>query len=653
MPHQLAPEGDWRTWVVLGGRGAGKTRAGSEWVRAMVEGARPLDAGAAGHVALLGETYEQARDVMVEGPSGIIACSPPDRRPEWRATRRRLEWPNGAVAQVFSASDPEALRGPQFGAAWLDELGCPAVDRGANEPNRFSDPRSSESALPRASAGARDDFMQMQFLRAQFDYWRDPARNPVSSLYGAPMVDAEHMFLWAWDARPYPFFPSDVEEWSDGPNYQHGHWLNGRTSSRSLASVVREICWRSGVTEIDVSALYGVVRGYTVPDGGTARAALQPLMLAYHFDAIERGGMLVFRSRYGWVDAAVGSDDLAVATDVPGDIERTRLPDAETAGRARLISVEADGDYQVRAVEAIAPDEATRSVTTTDLPLVLTEAETGGIAERWLADARVARDTIRFALPPSRRDVGAGDVVAVAEPAGDARYRVDRVEQAGLRLIEAVRVEPAGLSVRADGAVGGGSATVYTAPMPVFPVYLDLPLLTGAERPHAPHVAAFAEPWPGSAAVYSAAEGGAYRLEALLSRAAVLGETLTALPSARPGAWDRGAPLRVRLFGGALSSATEDAVFGGANAAALGTGGDWEVFQFAKAELIAPGTYDLTMRLRGQAGTDAVMPMEWPTGTRFVLIDAALRQTAMLAAERGLLRRYRAGPGGLPVDDVR
>ena len=121
-PHQLPPEGDWRSWVCLGGRGAGKTRAGAEWVRAQVEGARPNDAGRARRVALVAETYDQARDVMVFGDSGILACSPPDRLPQWEATKRRLVWPNGAIAQCFSASDPEALRGPQFDAAWCDEL---------------------------------------------------------------------------------------------------------------------------------------------------------------------------------------------------------------------------------------------------------------------------------------------------------------------------------------------------------------------------------------------------------------------------------------------------------------------------------------------------------------------------------------------------
>ncbi|MEO0937012.1 MAG: terminase family protein [Pseudomonadota bacterium] len=122
MPHQLPPEGDWRTWVILGGRGAGKTRAGAEWVRSMVEGNLPYDPGACRRVALVGETVDQVREVMVYGDSGIMACSPPDRKPEYQASRKRLVWPNGAIATVHSAHDPEGLRGPQFDAAWVDEL---------------------------------------------------------------------------------------------------------------------------------------------------------------------------------------------------------------------------------------------------------------------------------------------------------------------------------------------------------------------------------------------------------------------------------------------------------------------------------------------------------------------------------------------------
>ncbi|MEM6621580.1 MAG: terminase family protein [Pseudomonadota bacterium] len=120
--HQTAPEGDWNTWVILGGRGAGKTRAGSEWVRGQVEGAGPRDPGRCRRIALVGETLDQVRAVMVEGDSGILASSPPDRRPKLITSKNRLEWPNGAQAMLISAVNYEALRGPQFDAAWSDEM---------------------------------------------------------------------------------------------------------------------------------------------------------------------------------------------------------------------------------------------------------------------------------------------------------------------------------------------------------------------------------------------------------------------------------------------------------------------------------------------------------------------------------------------------
>lgn len=154
LPHQHPPGGDWRNWIILGGRGAGKTRAGAEWVRAQVEGSAPMDAGPARRVALLGETYDQVRDVMVQGDSGILACSPADRRPTWKASERRLIWPNGATAQAFSAHDPEALRGPQFDAAWADELAKWKKARSSWDMLQFAlrlgqDPRLCVTTTPR------------------------------------------------------------------------------------------------------------------------------------------------------------------------------------------------------------------------------------------------------------------------------------------------------------------------------------------------------------------------------------------------------------------------------------------------------------------------------------------------------------------------
>lgn len=123
-PDQLppCPAEDWSTWAVIGGRGSGKTRTGAEWVSALAAGDPAFTNEPVGRIALVGETFSDVRDVMIEGPSGLLAITGHRGRPRWSPSRRRLEWPNGAVAVAFSAEEPDSLRGPQFGAAWCDEV---------------------------------------------------------------------------------------------------------------------------------------------------------------------------------------------------------------------------------------------------------------------------------------------------------------------------------------------------------------------------------------------------------------------------------------------------------------------------------------------------------------------------------------------------
>ena len=538
---------------------------------------------------------------------------------------------------------------PRSKPIWFTEFGCAAIDKGTNQPNKFLDPKSSESEYPYFSTGARDDLIQMQYLRAIYAHWRDPANNPVSDIYGGPMVDMTRAHVWAWDARPYPQFPGDTDLWSDGENYDRGHWLTGRVSSRSLSDVVTEICARSGVAEPDVSALYGLVRGYTVSEVGGARAALQPLMLAYGFDGIEREGRLAFRSRTATPDADVDTPRLAVSPELDAPVEQSRAPQAETAGRLRLTHVDADGVYEARSAETVHPAEEDPTVAQTELPLVLTDGEGRRITERWLAEARIARDKIKLALPPSRLAVGPGDTITL--DGGGNRWRVDRLEQGEHQLLEATRVEPE-TYVPSDTTSLRARLKPYVPALPVYPLFLDLPLLTGTEEPHAPRLAVYADPWPGRAAVYDSSFDSGYSFNMTVDAPAVVGETLTELAASRSGAVDRGPALRVRLYGGSLASVPWASLLNGANAAAVGNDElqDWEVMQFAEAVLVAPDTWELRRRLRGQVGTEHLMLPSRPAGSRFVLIDALVQPDVPLES-RGLVRHWRIGPAMRNYDD--
>ncbi|MRX50693.1 host specificity protein [Paracoccus sp. S-4012] len=574
----------------------------------------------------------------------------------WRQKDLRGWWENPHHERDASgrrAAQPTAWV-PRSKPFWFTEYGCAALDKGTNQPNKFLDARSSESMLPFYSDGGRDDAVQAAYVRAVVEHWRDPANNPVGP--AGRMVDTARMHVWCWDARPWPAFPARTDLWTDGPAWARGHWLNGRAGAVPLADVVVEICRAAGVTAIDASRLSGVVRGYAAQWDETPRALLQALMLVHGFDAVEADGLLRFRMRDGRVDAVVGSDDLAEAEGL-AQPELARAPEAELSGRVRVSHLEAGTDYETCTAEAILPDSrATTLATDSEFAMALTRGEGRSLAERWLAEARVARDGVRLALPPSRAaGLSPGDVLRLEAGAGPAgRWRIDRLERAGAVTIEAVRVEPGLYRARAEGDVPG-AMRLFVPPIPVLAEYLDLPLLRGDEVPHAPHVAISATPWPGSAAVYSAPEAeGGFTLNRLVTRPSVVGVTLNALLAARHGVIDRGPALRVQVKGGALRSASMAALLGGANALAIGDGtpDGWEVLQFATATLAAPGVWELSARLRGQAGTDALMPEVWPAGSHVVLLDGAPVQLDLPPSARGQLRSWSAGPALRGVADA-
>ena len=535
---------------------------------------------------------------------------------------------------------------------WFTEYGCAAMDKAANQPNKFLDALSSESALPWFSSGRRNDSLQASYIRATMAYWSSSENNP-RSMSGVRMVDVANAHVWCWDARPFPAFPARTDIWSDGPAWERGHWLNGRASAVALAAVVADICRDAGLDEVDVDGLHGVVRGYALTGGETGRAALQPLMLAYGFDAVESGGRLAFVMRDGLARVDLDDSHLAVGDEVSG-LELSRAPDAEMAGRVLLTHIEAGGDYAVTTAESMLPDAALSATSESEFPLAMTRTEGRQVAERWLTEALVARDNARFCLPPSFGHLRPCDIIRWTDARGGGqRWRIDRIEHAGAITIDAVRVDSN--AYRAKVSFESGVAPYsYAAPLPVWPMIMDLPLIKGDEAPHAPHVAVTASPWKGAAAVYvSADENGGYDLDQTILRRSIMGVTLEPLPAARPGVMDRGRPLRIKLRGGTLKSVTQASLLGGANAVAIGDGTaqNWEIIQFAAARLVAPEEWEISGRLRGQAGTEAVMPAVWPAGSVVVLLDGSPKQTHLAPSTRGQIRHWRIGPAARTPDD--
>jgi hypothetical protein len=163
---------------------------------------------------------------------------------------------------------------PQSKPFWFTELGCPAVDKGSNQPNVFIDPKSSESFFPYFSVGTRDDLIQRRHIAAFVTFYANTAQNPTSTVYGGPMVDTSRIYIYTWDARPFPQFPELLDVWSDGPNWERGHWITGRQIDFPLPPLPPNIG-----TEVDLMPAKPMPKGEPAVDPKTG--ALTPSMHHY------------------------------------------------------------------------------------------------------------------------------------------------------------------------------------------------------------------------------------------------------------------------------------------------------------------------------------------------------------------------------------
>jgi hypothetical protein len=523
----------------------------------------------------------------------------------------------------------------------LVEFGCAAVDRGANAPNLFVDPKSSESALPPFSSGLRDDAGQRRTLEAVLAHFADVANNPVSPVYGGPMITA--MDAWCWDARPFPDFPARNGVWRDGINWPTGHWLNGRAGTAPLAELVVALAGRAGVA-IDPGDLGGVVSGYVVEAPMRLRDALSPLALAFGFDAAERDGAVRLVTRAGPAAVTLAADDLAL----PGDhvasvaVRALEIPPDEL----RLRFIDEAADYRIGALTVRRDPAEGGGTRVLDLPVVGLAGLAEQVGRRVLACDRAARDSRTVHLSPlTALKLEPGDRVAL-EPGGPA-WRVSSVEhdERPRAALERVEIVPP----------AGGGAPDWTPSPPSEPAgppllhLLDLPALPGAEADARPLVVAGLEPWR-ELDVHAGADAAALSIRARLSQPVGVGETLTDLPAGPLHRLDAAARLTVRLEGALLESRPLAAVLAGANALAVrGADGDWEIVQFLSADLVAEDCWTLTGLLRGQLGTDPAMAALTPAGAPVVLLADGLARGQTTLAERGVALVWRAAPAGAPA----
>lgn len=531
----------------------------------------------------------------------------------------------------------------------LVELGCPAIDKGANQPNVFLDPKSSESFAPYFSTGARDDLIQRRYSEALLGYWDEATgANPVSDVYGAPMLDLDHSHVWTWDARPFPEFPVREDVWSDGANWRCGHWLTGRAGQSLVADIVADVAARAGLWDLDVSAVDGVLAGFQIQAGARARDIIDRLGAVFGFSLVDRAGGPVCVSLSA-VSAPQPLFQSALAMEESGaDLALAREPEDSLPAEARIRFHADEGDYRLASASARGLDHLTEGYIEIRLPGLADR----DIASRWaqglLARARAEGESARLSLPPSRSYLETGDFVTLdAGPAGRTwRLAVaDGVDRRTCDLAAAASTTPAAIAGPEPEA--GSAPSLASRPLLRL---LDLPAdpISQTERGGF-WAAAWSDPWPGELALYAGPDPDSLTRRAAITAPAWTGALIEALGPGPEGRFDHASRLVVQLNAGALSSAAVSAVLNGANRIAVKTDEGWEVIGFTTAVLDSGAAWRLTGLLRGLGGTPAPGAA---AGADVVVLDGAGAVLPVQEQEIGAPLRIEAVPAGKPLGDA-
>jgi len=525
---------------------------------------------------------------------------------------------------------------------WLTELGCPAVDKGPNQPNVFPDPKSAESASPYFSTGAPDALAQRQFLRAHLGWWRPDtpgfaeAQNPSATAYAGRMVDPDRIYLWTWDARPFPAFPNDTGDWADGGNYTAGHWLTGRLGALASDELVAAVSADFGVALGSADPAPPLLFGLELDSVGSARDALRSTLDSTGLAVHDSAGGLIFARARPRLTLAVDTDAL-VATD--GPLASRKRPDAgEAVGRVALSYIDRQRDYLNGSVTAVRLAGGTTSGADTSLVLDLAGARSA--AERLLAADAGSRETLDLSLPPSLAAIEAGDVLAIGGE-GNGPFVVTALTDGTARQASLQAIAPdLTAAIVTDRPLPSATAASPKAVPLVDAAHLPAdPAAPGASRLL---LAAASVPWPGSVEI--ADDDSGTKLTTLTGRGS-LGVLAAPLSAGSVAVWDDASALSVLLYWGHLASADEVAVLGGANRIAVRSdSGEWEIIGFANATLTAPSTYLLTHLLRGQGGTVHAVGGA-AVGNAVMVLDASAAPVAVAADWLGETLDLRAYAG--------
>ncbi len=489
---------------------------------------------------------------------------------------------------------------PKQKKIWFTELGFPSVELASNQPNVFYSPDSTESNFPIHSNGRVDFVAQRQALSASEKYWRNSEF-------------LENIFIWTWDARPYPYWPDLDKVWTDGGCWSRGHWVNGKLGLTTLQAVVQDICVRSGISSDKIRAeeLSDLVDGIVISNQDSSKDILNLLKRSYLFDSHESNGQFYFVKRMNRDVLSIDQDELVVDVDKPNHaLSITKCNPLDLAQNIAVHYFNYMFDYQASVEFASNYCGSSGQAMNLHLPIIIDPQRAKTIADITLQEMYQGQFIYQFSLNSKYIGIRPNDVIflKLAEELRSMRVVKLYVTKGKVIKVIAISIRPSIYQQQAQ--IFSSKQNILLSKEHFDPgntemIILDLPKLPYEVAPFGVYIGVIGSDIHWRGAVVTCPDGSSL----CFSHNATIGVVEEESEEF----------IKLTLFNGELNSITPKELERFGNLAVIGD----EVIQFARAEFLSGGRYKLSGIKREMFGSSSA------SSKKFVLLDNNLQKLAI------------------------
>lgn len=511
----------------------------------------------------------------------------------------------------FNANGQKTKWQPKSKKIWFTEYGFPSVNLATNQPNVFISQNSIESKLPHLSNGAMDIMSQRQGIEATESFWAN-----------SDMVEMK--FLWCWDARPYPAWPSN-KRWGDRTSWARGHWVQGKLGRSNLSAIVSDICLKANLTceQFDSSKLNSSVIGFIIDQDATAKEVIQMLQEIYSFDVFDRDNKLCFVERKGKKIKHLNHKDFIVNSKekIGPEIDAKRYSDLPSSVIVNYLNSEQN--YEISSAMAKRVLHHNDKELELNLPVSMSKTDAEKIAHRMIYSAWSERFSYNFFIPILNSDLNPSDFLSfqdngITHTARIRNISIGRNKMMNVQcLSENVEIYTNDDKLYASDPDDINAETVQSFQTAV--EIIDIPFLK--EQPGILIAASGIEQgWPGCKIMIEQPDG--IESDVIINHGATIGKCMNSTYINSAAFLDTTSKIKVSLINGELYSIPEaDLFINNHNLAVIGN----EVIKFANAEQIEENVYIISHMLRGLYGTEHYVQDE-TVGKRFILLNDDVRE---------------------------